>query len=248
MALPLLVAAGAGYLGKKAYENRGGIKDWLVGGSAARGMPGAPKTADWQRTYLQTSTQQPAPLMTAPSTAMSDQSRGQQNQLASMLFQQAAGTRPGAGELAVQRQAQNAMAQQASMAQMARGANAALAGRNAARMNADIGVNAAGQASIAQLQDQQSAQNQLGGLLGAIRSQDIGVRGQDIGVGQGNQQAQLAQQQQNLAALAQLLNVDVATLQQDAARRGINLQDKGMLPSLLQIGGNIGAAAAGGGM
>lgn len=215
-----------------------GAKNWLLGGKATQGMAREPQTAGWQRTYLQTAAQQGAPTMNA---GQADATRAQQNQLASMLFQQAQGQRQGAGELAVQRQAQNAMAQQTSGAQMARGANAALAGRNAARANADIGVNAAGQAAIAQLQDQQAAQNQLAGLLGTTRQQDIGVA-------QGNQQAQLAQQQQNLQALAQLLNVDVASLQQDLARRGLQLQDKGMLPSLLQVGGQIGTAAATGGM
>jgi hypothetical protein len=216
--------------------------NWLTGGDATKGMQTSPATADWQRRYLMTSAEQAAPTVAPVGSGAADQMRGQQGQLASMLFNQAQGLTPGAGELAVQRQAGNAMAQQTAQAQMARGAGAALAGRNAARANADIGVNAAGQAGIAQMQDQQGAQNQLGGLLGGMRGQDLGQRGQDIGVAQGNQQAQLAQQQQNIAALAQMLGVDVAALQQDLAKRGIDAQDKGMMGTLVQTGGQIGAS------
>lgn len=210
------------------------VKNWFVGGNATKGMPTQPQTADYQRGYLQNMAGRQAPMI---DQTQSNASRDQQGQLASMLMQHAQGLAPGAGELAIQRQAGNAMAQQTSAAQMARGANAALAARNAARNNADIGTNAAGQASIAQLQDQQSAQNQLGGLLGTQRQQDIQTAG-------ANQQAQMGQQQLQLGALAQMLGVDQSALQQELAKRGLSLQDKGMLPSLLQIGGQIGAAAA----
>ncbi len=215
-----------------------GVKEFFFGGDATKGMKTQPQTADWQRTYLKTAAEQGAPTL---STGQIDQSRGQQNQLASMLFNQARGLTPGAGELAVQRQANNALANQASMAQMSRGAGVGMAARTAARNAADIGTNAAGQASIAQMQDQQAAQGQLGSLLNATRSQDIQVAG-------ANQSSQLAQQQQNLGALSQLLGVDQAALQQDAARRQIAAGDKGMLPSLLQVGGQIGAAYATGGL
>jgi hypothetical protein len=224
--------------GSGSSLNSGGLGNWLFGGGATKSMPTGPRTGDYQRGYLQNDfMNRDAPMLNA---GQSDQSRGQQQQLAQMLFQQATGQRQGAGELAVQRQANNAMANTTSASQMARGANTAMAMRNAARTNADIGVNAAGQAGIAQLQDQQSAQNQLGGLLG-------GMRGQDIQTAGANQQAQMQQQQLQLAALAQMLGVDQAALQQDLAKRNIDLNDKGMLPSLLQIGGQIGAAAATGG-
>jgi hypothetical protein len=210
-------------------------KNWLFGGKATEGMAKEPATAAYQRGYLQNDfMQRQAPMM---NTAQADQTRGQQGQLAGMLFNQAQGLSQGAGERAVERQANNAMANQASMAQMARGAGAGMAARNAARTSADIGTNAAGQAAIAQMQDQQSAQNQLGSLLNATRGQDIQTAG-------ANQQAQLAQQQLQLGALAQMLGVDQAALQQDLARRGLKMQDTGMLPSLLQIGGQIGASAA----
>ena len=210
----------------------GSISNWLFGGNATKGMANGPQTGDYQRGYLQQFADRGAPTMNA---GQSDQARAQQQRLADMLFSQATGQTPGAGELAVNRQVGQAQANQTSNAQMARGAGAAMAARTAARNNADVGVNGAGQAAIAQLQDQQSATNQLGGLLGQ-------TRGQDIGVAQGNQQAQMQQQGLQLQALAQMLGVDVATLQQDLAKRGLNMQDKGMLPGLLQIGGQIGAA------
>jgi hypothetical protein len=215
-----------------------GFVNWMFGGDATKDMPTGPQTGDQQRSYLGGMLGRQAPGMDA---SQSDQTRGQQGQLASMLFAQAQGNGPGAGEMAVNRQIGQGMAQNTAAAQMARGANASLAARNAARANSDLSVNGAGQAAIAQIQDRQSAQNQLGGLLG-------NMRGQDIGVAQGNQQAQMQQQQLQLGALAQMLGVDVAALQQDLARRGLQMQDKGMLPGLLQVAGNVGAAYASGGM
>ncbi len=217
--------------------NNENVKEWLFGGKATKNMASEPATAGYQRQFLKNDfMKRDAPMM---NTGMADQARAGQNQLAQMLFQQASGERAGAGELAVQRQTGRALADQTSNAQMARGGGAAMAARNAARNSADIGVNAAGQAAIAQLQDQQSAQNQLGGLLGMQRSQDIQTAG-------ANQQAQLAQSGLQLGALAQMLGVDQAALQQDLAKRGLKMQDQGMFPSLLQLGGQIGAAYAGG--
>jgi hypothetical protein len=198
-------------------------------------MAPGPQTADYQRSYLQNGIlQQSAPQM---NTAQSDQTRGQQGQLAQMLMRTATGQQMGPGAAMVQRGVNAAQAAQTSNAMMSRGADAALAARNAARNSADIGVNGAGQMGVAQMQDVNNAQGQLAGLLGQTRTQDIGVA-------QGNQQAQMQQQQLQLNALAQMLGVDTATLQQDLAKRGIQMQDKGMLPGLLQVGGQIAAAGA----
>lgn len=217
----------------------GAVGTWLVGGDATSGMATKPQTADYQRGYLQDDFMKRGAAQM--NTGQADQVRAQQGQLSNMLFRQASGQQQGAGELAVQRQANNAQANQASMAQMARGAGAGMAARTAARNSADIGVNAAGQASIAQLQDQQSAQNQLGGLLNAQRGQDIQTAG-------ANQAAQMQQQQLQLAGLAQMLGIDQAQLQQELAKRQIDAGDKGMLGSLMEIGGQVGAAYASGGM
>ncbi len=220
-----------------ANWNWGKAKTWLTGGDATKGMADAPASADYQRGYLQNDfMNRQAPMLNA---GQSDQTRGQQGQLAGMLMQQVQGNAPGAGELAVQRQAGNAMAQQTAAAQMARGAGSALAARNAARANADIGVNAAGQAGIAQLNDRTAAQGQLGGLLGSMRGQDIQTAG-------ANQAAQMNQQQLQLSGLAQMLGVDQAQLQQELAKRQMKMQDTGHLGQLLQAAGTIGGAYAGG--
>lgn len=212
----------------------GGASNWLFGGNATKGMATQPKTADYQRGYLQNDfLNRGAPQLDA---SQANQTRGQQGQLAGMLFQQATGQAPGAGEMAVNRQVNQGMAQQTSAAQMARGADAALAMRNAARSKADLGVNGAGMAAQAQQVDQMNAQNNLAGLLGGMRQQDIGTAA-------ANQQSALSQQQLQLGALAQLLGVDQAALQQDLARRGLKLQDKGMAPTLVQTGGQVLAAA-----
>lgn len=202
-----------------------GESEWLFGGGATKGMLSEPQTGNYQRGYLQQDFMNRGPVMA--NATQSDQTRGQQGQLAQMLMQQAQGTRQGAGELAVQRQIGNANAAQTSQAQMARGANAALAQRTAARTKADIGVNGAGQAGIAQMQDQQAAQNQLGGLLGTQRQQDIGMA-------QGNQQSAIQQQQLQLAALAQMLGVDKAALEQDLEKRKIEATDKGAIGGIMQ--------------
>lgn len=221
---------------REEYESGApnGLQQWLMGGGAARGMKAGPATGAQQTAYAQGMLDRPAPMQ---NTAQSDQARQQQQTLADMLFRTAQGNAPGAGEMAVNRQIGQAEAAQTSQAQAARGANAALANRTAARNTAAIGVDGAGQAAQAQIVDQANAQQQLGGLLGGMRAGDINVAG-------ANQNAQMQQQQVQLNALAHMLGVDVATLQQDLARRGVVMNDKGMLPSLLQLSGQALAAGA----
>lgn len=214
----------------------GAAKRWLLGGNATKGLSTKPETADYQRGYLQNDfMNRGAPMMDA---GQSNQTRGQQNQLADMLFKTANGTQPGAGEMAVQRGVNAGMAANTGASQMARGANAALAFRNAARANSDLAVNGAGQAAIAQLNDRSAAQNQLSQLLGMTRAQDIQVAG-------ANQSSQLSQQQLQLNALAQMLGVDQAQLQAELAKRQLGMNDKGMLGTLIQTGGQIAASAVG---
>lgn len=214
---------------QKWQDDRSGAGEWLFGGGATSGMAEGPQTAKYQRTYLDSMLNRQAPQMNA---GQSDQSRAQQSQLAQMLMQQANGQKAGAGEMAVNRQVGQANAQQTAQASMARGANASLAMRNAARNQADIGVNGAGQAAIAQANDQTNARNQLGGLLGQTRQQDIGVA-------QGNQAAQMQQQQLQISALAQMLGVDEATLKEDLAKRQLGMQDKGSFGDIMQAGGGL---------
>src|SRR5689334_20313074 len=73
----------------------GDAKTWLLGGGATKGMATEPQTAGFQRGYLQNDfLNRQAPTM---NTGQSDQARGQQQQLAGMLFNQATGAAPGAG-------------------------------------------------------------------------------------------------------------------------------------------------------
>lgn len=219
------------------YESGGsnGLGQWLFGGGATRGMASGPATGAFQQQYAQDMLGRPAPTM---NTAQADQSRQQQQTLADMLMRTARGDAPGAGEMAVNRQIGQAQAAQTAQAAAARGANAALANRAAARQSAELGVNGAGQAAQAQITDQNAAQGQLGQLLGGMRAGDINVAG-------ANQNAQMDQQKIQLQALAAMLGVDVAALQQDLVKRQIAAGDKGMFPGLLQAGGSILAASAG---
>lgn len=168
------------------------------------------------------------------------QFRDRQVALANRLSAIGSGQQQGAGELAVQRQGNRAVAQQQAMARMGRGANAAMAARGAARNAGEIGLNVAGQSQQAALQDQQAALGQLGSVLGTSR-------GQDMGVAQMAQQHQFQQagltQQTNLANLdaqlrargmddmarqaylAQLLGVSQAEQQGGLARAGVDVSN-----------------------
>lgn len=241
----------------------------IADGSQARVAPAA--------TAVQAGrTQLGAPVQLA--TGQIDQSRGGMLGVAGQLGGIASGQQLGAGQLAVNRQVGAANAAQQAFARMARGPTSALAARNAARNTADIGLAGAGMAAEAQRADQQAALSQLGGLYGNMYGQDAGVAAQNAQLGQqamlqqgamdqqttlanaqagntvalANLQAQLAQtgmnDAQQLAALGQILGWDQATLQAQLAKAQIAAGDKGMLPGLLQLGGQLGAAYATGGM
>jgi hypothetical protein len=146
----------------------------------------------------------------------------------------ASGQQQGAGELAAQRQVQQAIAAQQGMAHMARGGqNAALAMRGAANNAAGIGLQGAGQSQQAALQDQQMAQGQLTGALGQGRGQDIGLASTN---------ANLAQQQygQNLGALTSL---NGQQMQAQNASMQAALGQQGIAGGLIQTAGTVGAAA-----
>lgn len=249
---------------------------YLFGGDATKGLnpEGANHSYEnaflnnqldsiWQRNAPQA---QAAQLASAsqldPSQQM--QARGQMQTLADRLNGIGAGTQVGAGEMAVNRQVGQAQANQQAMARMARGTNAALAARAAARGTADIGVNGAGMAAQAQMQDQQGANGQLGGVLNEMRGGDINVAGQNANLqqqrnmlqGQFGQQVNLANQgaqlqqtgmndQANMGYLAQMMGMDQQQFQNEMAKRGLASQDKGIFPGLLQAGGTIAASYAG---
>lgn len=132
----------------------------------------------------------------------------------------AAGTQQGAGEMAVNAQIGRVNAAQMAAARSSRGANAALAYRNAMRNQADIGLAGAGQAGAARMQDQAAANNQLGSLWGNLYNQDAAVAAQNAQLGQAaqmaNMQARIQTQAQNdamqIQALGQMLGWDQQTI------------------------------------
>lgn len=254
-------------------------KNLIVGGDAAKGIdtqPGHYTDATAQLGQMATNAQgRAAPVAQAAqlgapyqlATGQIDQSRGGMMGVANRLGAIAGGQQAGAGELAVNRQLGQATAAQMSAARMAHGANAALAYRNAARNTADMGLQGAGMAAQAQMQDQASANQQLGGLYGSMYGQDASVAAQNAQLGQqallqqgafqqqtnlANQGAQLSQQQMNdayqIQALGQQLGWDQARIQAELAKAGIASNDKGILPGLIQAGGQMAAAYATGGM
>lgn len=182
-------------------------------------------------------------------TGQMDQSRAGAYGVANRLGSIATGQQAGAGELAVNRQLGQAQASQIAMARMARGPNSVIAGRNAARNSADLGLAGAGQAAQAQMQDQASANAQLGGLYSNLYGQDAGVAAQNAQLGQNaqmaNQQASLQQTGLNdtrqMAALGQMLGWDQATIDNQvrlaAIRAGDYASDNQSRGSALQAGG-----------
>lgn len=179
-------------------------------------------------------------LMRQQSAQLNPQQQAQFRQMqlaqAQRLQQIASGQQQGAGELAAQRQVQNALAAQQAQARMARGANSALAMRNAADNSAAVGLSGAGQAQRAALQDQQAAQAQLAGTLAQGRGQDLSLAGQN---------AQLANERygQNLGALTGL-NAQQLGAQQNAMSTAVNQQ--GILGGLINAGGTALGAYLGG--
>jgi hypothetical protein len=182
------------------------------------------------------------------------QIRAQQQEAAGFLQGIMGGQRAGAGELAVNRQVSGALAAQQAASRMARGSNAALAGRNAMRNQMDIGLAGAGQAAQAQMADQQQAVNQLGGILAQTRGADVDFAGQNAQLqqqrmlqqgafnqqtGLANQDALLRQMGMNDAAITGYLSQLTGMDQAELARRQAAAGDKGMFPGLLTAAGTI---------
>lgn len=174
----------------------------------------------------------------------SDYWRNMQQQQAGQLQKIASGQQQGAGELAVQRQIQNALAAQQAQARMARGGNAALAYRDAAQQQAGVGLQGAGQAQQAALQDQQAAQGALANLTGQARGQDLGAAQQNLDSWLRTQGLNDAQRQAMLGAYGQM---DATQLQAALAAMGAATSQQGMLGGLLNTAGQLGAAYFGSG-
>jgi hypothetical protein len=168
--------------------------------------------------------------------AQQAQIRQRQMQLADQLRGVASGQQRGAGELAAQRQGSRAIASQQAMAQMGRGANAAMAARGAARNVADIGGQVAGQAQQAALQDQAAARAQLGGVLGQARGADIGLAQAQAGLSQQAGLASMSAENQRIFQQAGLdQSTSLANMQAKLQTMGMN--DQAILGYLGQLYG-----------
>ena len=176
-----------------------------------------------------------------------NQSRGGLMDTAGRLQGIAAGTQQGAGEMAVNAQIGRAAAAQNAAARMARGANAALAYRNAMRNQADIGLAGAGQAAQSRMQDQAQANAQLGQIYGSMYGQDANVAAQNAQLAQqaalANQGAYMNQQQLNdarqMQAYQQMLAWDAAANGQQIDWAKFNASQPNVGANMLQAGGSI---------
>lgn len=248
----------------------------LFGGKATQGLdtqgPNYNYLSDVMSNQLNTAGNRQAPTVQAaqlgPATQLAggpqDQVRAQQQQTAGYLQSVMGGQQAGAGELAVNRQVGQATAAQQAAMHSARGANAALAARNAMRNTADIGLSGAGQAAQAQMGDQQMAVGQLSGLLGQTRGQDLDYAGQNAQLAQqrmlqqgafaqqaglANQAGQLQQMGMNDAAtqsyLQGLASMDQAQWERELAKRQVALGDRGSIGNIFNAGGQMLAQYAG---
>lgn len=241
----------------------GGVKDWLLGEKAPAINPDDPRyqlqhgglMSTFASGRLGQGGQAPTVNGANIATGPQNQFRTQELGLAQQLQRVGSGQEMGAGELATRRQVGQALAGIQSGQRMARGGNAAIGARAAARAAGDLGVNAAGMSREAALQDQTAARGLLAGVLGQGRGADIGLATSQAGLNQqanlANQQANLQQQglnnQMDLGLLSQLLGMDQATLQAQLALQGMQQQygnRPGALGDILGVGGQIGAAAA----
>lgn len=237
--------------------------NWFVdrlfgGGSPGQMRPGPygyANPGDYDRTVSNIATDaegasgRSAPTMqtTQLNGLQQDQARQAQWDQAQRLGQISSGQQRGAGEMAVNRQLGQAAAAQISAARSARGANAALAYRNSARNQADLGLAGAGQAQQAQMADQSAANQQLAQAYAQIRGQDLDYAGANAQLGQAAQQenlrAQLAQtgmnDQRQQALLQQQLAWQQAPIDNQIRAAQAQGGNKGML------GGILGAAGLG---
>lgn len=176
----------------------------------------SPMTAErFARESVQNAVAQGSERATAAQIQTADQAQARQQQLAlaEQLQAQAAGTAPSIAEMQAKKAGERALAAQLAMQAGQAGSAAPLAQRTAARQQAAIGADIAGQSAVLRLQEQQAAQKALGELAGQMRTQDISLA---------SQQAQL-QQATNLANLqASAADVD-RQLRANLANQGVDL-------------------------
>ena len=225
-----------------------GAHNWFVGGDATKGINMKLGGYDQAQAGLGQLGQSQAPQVYGQqlNPYQMDQSRGGMMDTANRLGGIASGQQQGAGEMAVNAQVGRANAAQNSAARMSRGANAALAYRNAMRNQADIGLAGAGQAGQARMQDQAQANAQLGQMYGQMYGQDAAVAGQNAALGQqaqlANQQAALQNRALQIQAYGQQLGWSQAQIDEELKKAGIEAADKGILASAFSgVGGAMAA-------
>lgn len=167
-------------------------------------------------------------------TANYGQDRGRQGQLAGLLSQQAQGQGPSAAAMAGAAQRDANLAQAAALQGGRRGQSAGVGIRTAGNQAVAGNQQAAQTQAIGQANEMNQARAQLGGVLGNMANQDIGVAGQNAQLGQSNSQfnANLGQQNSqfnaNLGQNAALANQNTqfneanAELQQRARQEGLS--------------------------
>lgn len=208
----------AGPAPRTEYQHQGQIEGLIGSGLEGRTNTAAPQLA----------------------TGPQSQFRGGQVQQVQQLQDLASGQRQGAGEIAAQRQVQNALAGQFAGARMARGGNAALANLGASSNAANIGLAGVGMGQQAALQDQMGAQGMLTQALGSGRGQDLSLASQNAQL----QQQQSAQNNQMyMQLLAQLTGMDANQLAAQLGQYQAEKSSPGLLGSLLSAGGQVAAAA-----
>lgn len=229
----------------------GGIGGWFSGGSDTPPPPPPnPIAMDALGNIVGNAQGRAAPTMYGSQFTVDPTGRQGMLDTAGRLGAIAAGTQQGAGEMAVNAQIGRVNAAQMAAARASRGANAALAYRNAMRNQADIGLAGAGQAGAARLQDQAAANQQLGGLFSNLYGQDAGVASQNAQLAQAAQQANLQaalqQRQLNDAYQIQALGQMQGWSQQqiDAFRaqlqqQQLNMQQPNVLGNLAQGAGTL---------
>jgi hypothetical protein len=119
--------------------------------------------------------------------------RNQQSALAQMLMQRANGQAPSMTDAIANQQQMQGISSINAQTKSNRGVNAALAARGSQMASANLGAQLAQQRMVGNLQEQQSAQNSLGGLLAQARGQDTQFT--QMGLDQRNLQSQAMMQE-----------------------------------------------------
>lgn len=154
----------------------------------------------------------------------------------------ASGQQQGAGELAAQRQIQQAIAAQQAQARMARGGGAGpMAYRNAANQSAALGLSGVGMGQQAAMQDQMQAHGLLNQVGSQGRAGDFSTANANAGYQQGNQQNNASNY---LNLMNQLGNMNGNELNAaNATAREANKNSSSLLGGIVQQAGQAGAAA-----